>query len=162
MPDDQIDALAHDRHTPFIVNAEVERRAERDLAAALFEPPLVDRDHAQIFREIGRIDSGDALRLDVLAGSRPMCSPEHSPDPFIESFMRINRVRMEGMEQLIEQRGFGLRRRRIGIQLTGADLSVLSAIGAYEQIDARDAVPAAFRSEPHRFLPGSEIEELIE
>src|SRR5262245_48574498 len=146
MPDDQIDDLAHDRHPPLIVNAEVERRAERGFATALFEPPFVDRDHAQIFREIRRINDGDALRLNILAGSRTMRSREHLPEPFIESFIRINCVLMKRMEQLIEQRGFSLARRRIGIHLAGADVSVLSAIRAYEQIDARDAVPSALRS----------------
>src|SRR5215510_1694713 len=162
MPDDQIDGLAHDRHPPLIVNAEVERRAERDFAAALFEPQFIDRDHAQIFREISRINDSDALRLNILAGSRPMRSREHLPEPFIEFFIRINCVLMKRMEQLIEQRGFGLARRRIGIHLARADLPIISAIRANEQIDARDAVPAALRSEPHRFLPGSEIKELIE
>src|SRR5262245_168381 len=162
MPNDQIDGLAHDRHPPLIVNAEVERRAERDFATALFEPPFVDRDHAQIFREIGRVDYGNALRLNILAGSRPMRSREHLPEPFIEFFIRINCVLMKRMEQLIEQRGFGLARRRIGIHLASADLPIISAVRANEQIDARDAVPAALRSEPHRFLPGGKIEELIE
>src|SRR5262249_52704177 len=97
MPYDQIDRLAHDRHPPVTVNAEVERRAERDFAAAVFEPPLVDRDHAQIFREIGRIDYGDALRFDILTCSRPMRSREHSPEPLIESIVGINRIRMKRM-----------------------------------------------------------------
>src|SRR5262245_6612375 len=69
---------------------------------------------------------------------------------------------MKWMEKLIEQRGFGFARRRVGIHLAGVHATILIAIWAYEQIDARDAVPAAFRSEPHRFLPGSEIEELVE
>src|SRR5262245_55603507 len=162
MPDDQINGIAHNRHPPLLVNPEVERRAERDTTTAVFEPPLVDRDHAQIFREIRRIDYGDALRLGVLAGSRSMRSHEHFPETRIESFVRIDRVWVKSMEQLIEQHGFGLARRRIGIHLAGADADLLSAILANEQINPRDAMPAALRSKPHRLLPRSEIEELIE
>ncbi len=66
------------------------------------------------------------------------------------------------MEQLIEQRGLGFAGRGIGIHLAGAYATILSAIRANEQIDARDAVPSAFRSEPHRFLPGGKVEELVE
>src|SRR5215510_11548658 len=91
-----------------------------------------------------------------------MRSREHLPEPFIESLVRINGACVKRVKQLIEQRGFGLARRRIGIHLACADLSILSAIWANEQIDARDAVPSAFRSEPHRFLPRGEVEELIE
>src|SRR5262249_8540758 len=128
MPDDQINGLAHNCQPPLVVKAEVERRAERDFASAIFEPPLVDRDHAQIFREISRIDYGDALRLGALTGSRPMRGHEHLPETLVESLVRINRPGMKGMKQLIEQHGFGLARRRIGIHLAGAD----AAVPAYE------------------------------
>src|SRR5215813_8345404 len=91
-----------------------------------------------------------------------MRSREHLPELFIESLVRINGARVKRVKQLIEQRGFGLARRRIGIHLACAYATILSPVWAYEQIDARDAVPAAFRSEPHRFLPGGKVEELIE
>src|SRR5262249_62307537 len=98
MPDDQNTALTITCPPPLVVNAEVERRAERDFASAIFEPPLVNRDHTQIFREIGRIDYGDALRLGALTGSRSMRSHEHLPETLVESLVRINSVWMKSME----------------------------------------------------------------